>query len=289
MRALAKNGGTLPLRPAPLAAMVRARALHLLATLAVLLAAGCPAVYPELGTRLRLPAQGQVLDPPPPEDLRWLRVMSARIPERTRDGRTWDQVLSSLPDPYAVVMVNGKEIFRTSVQPNTLDPTWPRGPGGNFQILPEDRLRVELWDSNPINDKPIGVREIGRATEEHRSASEIRVKLEGGGELTLAFQPAHAKVGLGLWYELRTGKVFISRIMDGGPAERVGVAKADEVLSIAGRAVRDMSAGQVQSAFNAVPHTGLVLELKHAAGSIERVTVPEGPIYPTFDAFGPIE
>lgn len=267
----------------------RLRQLATLAPLALLLAAGCPAVYPELATRLRLPAPGQVLDPPPPEDLRWLRVVSARIPERTRDGRTWDQVLSSLPDPYARVMVNGKEVFRTSVQSDTLEPTWPGSPSGNFQILPEDRLRVEVWDSNPINDKPIGVQEIGRPTEEHRSAGEIRVELEGGGALTLAFQPAHAKMGLGLWYELRTNEAFISRIIAGSPADRLGVTKGDQVISVAGRAVWGMSPGEVQSAFNAVPHTGLALELKHVAGATERITVPEGPIYPTFALFGPIE
>jgi PDZ domain/C2 domain len=280
-RALAKNGATLAPKHCP--------TLRLIASILLIAVTGCPAVYPELATRLRSPAPGQVLEPPPPEDIRWMRVLSARIPERTRDGRTWDQVLSSLPDPYARVLANGKELFRTSVQTDTLEPTWPGGPSGNFRILPEDRLRVELWDSNAINDKPIGVREIGRPTEEQRAAGEIRVELEGGGALTLAFAPARAWIGLGLWYELRTGAVFISRTTPGSPAERAGILKGDQVIEIAGRDARSMSSGQVRSAFNAVPHTGLALTLKHATGATERVTVAEGPIYPTFDVFGAVE
>ncbi|HSN97259.1 MAG TPA: PDZ domain-containing protein [Candidatus Nanopelagicales bacterium] len=250
--------------------------LLLIALLGVL---GCPAVYPELGTRLREPAPGQVLEPPPPEDLRWIRFLAGKVPERTRDGRAWDQVLGSLPDPYARLLINGKEVLRTKIQADTLEPTWPDSEGGNLVVKPEDRLRLEMWDSNTLNDKPIGVRDI-RTTDEHRSTGRISVELEGGGRLDLTFEPAHAKVGLGLWYELRTSTVFITRLSPGGPAERAGVKRGDEVLAIGGREVRRMSPGQVRSAFNSVPLSGIVLLLKHPAGSTETVTVVEGPIYP---------
>jgi hypothetical protein len=284
MRAPTENGATLAPR--------NRRARPLLSTLlliALLGALGCPAVYPELATRLRAPAPGQVLSPPPPDDLRWIRFLSGRIPERTRDGRTWDQVMSSLPDPYARLLVNGKEVLRTNVQSDTLEPTWPQGPAGNFIIKPDDRLRVELWDGNPINDKPIGIREIGRATPEHRSSGRISVELEGGGRIELAFEPAHAKMGLGLWYELRTSTVFVSRTMADGPADRAGVKRGDQILAIGGREVRTMTAGQVRSAFNAVPVKGISLHIRHASGSIETLIVAEGPIYPTFEQYGAVD
>lgn len=252
-------------------------------------ALGCPAVYPELATRLREPVAGQVLDPPPPEDLRWIRVLSGTVPERTRDGRRWDQVTGSAPDPYARLLINDKEVLRTKIQSDTLTPTWPDSPGGNFLLKPGDRLRVELWDSNPINDKPIGVRDIGRPTSEHLSTGRIEVQLEGGGRMELAFEPAHARVGLGLWYELRTGSVFITRTIAGGPADRVGIKGGDQVLSIGGREVRAMTPGQVRSAFNAVPLSGVLLLVKHATGSTETLKVVEGPIYPTYDQYGPID
>lgn len=279
--ALAKNGAAL--------AQIRRILRPLLAALALLSASGCPAVYPELATRLRPPAQGQALDPPPPDDLRWIRVVSARIPERARDGRTWDQDPSGPPDPYARVMVNGKEILRTKVQTDTLEPTWPGSPSGNFRIGPDDQLRVELWDSNPINDKPIGTRDIGRPTPENRATGKIEVALEGGGTVELAFEPAHPKIGLGLWYELRTGAAFISRTIAGGPADRAGLQKGDELVKIDGREVRQMSPGAVRSAFNAIPVSGVTLVVRHATGAVATVKIVEGPIYPTFDQYGAID
>jgi hypothetical protein len=278
---------------APRTLRARLLPLHPLLPLALLLlligAAGCPAVYPELATRLRPPVAQQALNPPPPEDLRWIRFTAGQVPERTRDGRTWDQALNSLPDPYARLMINGKEVLRTSVQSDTLEPTWPGSPSGNFRIGPEDRLRVELWDANPINDKPIGVRDIGRPSAEDRAAGEIRVELEGGGRLTFAFEPAHAKIGLGLWYELRTTTAFITRTMERGPADRAGIRRGDEILTIGGRQVKTMSAGEIRSAFNAVKLSGIVLMVKHADGPTETITVVEGPVYPVFEQYGAID
>ncbi|WP_437980609.1 PDZ domain-containing protein [Sorangium sp. So ce117] len=250
-----------------------------------LAAGGCSALYPELSTRLHEPASDQELHPPPPENVRWLRVVRARIPERTRDGRAWDSGAGDLPDPYVRVFVNGAEIFRTAEQANTLEPTWPEGPSGNFEILPEDRLRVEVWEADPLIDKPIGVRDIGRPSDMHRAAGEIDVELDAGGSLTLAFQPAHAKLGLGLWYQLHSGSAFISRTMEGGPAERAGLRKDDEVLEIAGQPVRRMSVAAIRGALDAVPRAGLLLLVKHATGTTERIRVHEGPIYPLFDRF----
>ncbi len=263
---------------------------RLLAAGGVLLAAGgCSVLYPELATRLRTPPSGQELEPPPPEDVRWLRVVWARVPERTRDGRPWDEGAGALPDPYVRVLLNGEELFRTGVQEDTVEPTWPDGPSGNFHILPEDRLRVEVWEANPFRDKPIGVREIGRPTDVQRAAGEIQVDLDAGGSLTLAFQPAHAKVGLGLWYELRRGSVFVSRTIEGGPAERAGLREGDEVLEIAGRPVRSMSVGEIRGALDAVPRGGLTLLVKHATGTTERIRAVEGPVYPLFAVFGAVE
>ena len=103
-----------------------------------------------------------------------------------------------MPDTYARLLVNGKEAFRTTSQSGTLSPTWPDAPRGNFRIGPEDKLRVELWDKNPVNDRPIGVRDLGRFTDEMRNQRNVRVELEGGAELTFDVEPAHAVLGIGL-------------------------------------------------------------------------------------------
>jgi hypothetical protein len=250
--------------------------------------AACPAVFPELGTRTRTIPTGQPLDPPPPADLRWIRFVSARIPDHTRDGRTWQA--NGKASPYAKLLINGVELFRTSIESNTLTPTWPGSPRGNFHVAPTDRLRVELWDSNPINDTPIGVRELGAASDIKEFDGQVRVEIEeSSGEVLLAFQPAHAVSGLGLWYELRTAGCAITRLLEGSPAERAGILPGDEVLKIGAREASTMTPEELRSTFNAVPLDGLKMMIKHAAGAIAEVLLKEGPIYPTFAQFGPLE
>ncbi|MFT3770459.1 MAG: PDZ domain-containing protein [Minicystis sp.] len=249
--------------------------------------AGCPAVYPEIGTRTRAIPAGQPLDPAPPSELRWMRFVSARVPERTRDGRPWGP--SGKPSPYAKLLLNGAELFRTPVQSNTFEPTWPDGPRGNFKIGPSDKLRIELWDNAAINDKPIGVRDFGSPTEQNELDKQIRVLFDDGGEVVLAYEPAHAVSGLGLWFELHTDACFITRLLQGSPAERAGLLAGDEVLKIGTREVKAMTPDEVKSAFNAVPFDGLALTVKHSAGSVADLTIKEGPIYPTFAQFGRVD
>src|SRR5262245_4914225 len=79
------------------------RTLHLALLPPLLLAstlASCAAVYPELGTRTRRVPEGQPLDPPPPAEIRWLKVLSGRVPEKTRGGRPW-KTTGKGADPYA--------------------------------------------------------------------------------------------------------------------------------------------------------------------------------------------
>jgi len=259
--------------------------------LAVLFASaltGCPALYPELGTRTRAVTAGQPLDPPPPETVRWIRAVSARVPEKNRGGRSW-QVNGNAADSYARVYINDREIFRTAVAPNTLEPTWPKGPMGNFKFGPGDKLGVELWDANPLNDKPICIQQIGRVDEETLRDKLVRVLCEGGGEVVIAFEPAHAVQGAGLWYELRLDASFVTRTLQGSPAERAGLLAGDEILAIGGRAVKEMSADEVRSTFNAIPVAGLALKVKHADGTTLDVTLKEGPIYPIYEQFGAVD
>ncbi len=250
---------------------------------------GCSAVYPELGTRLSAVHADQKLDPPPPNELRWVRFVSARVPEQTRDGRPWSAAFGKLPDPYAKLFVNGVEVIRTPVQADTLAPTWPNGPHGNFKIGLNDKIRIELWDANPINDQPIGVRELGRITQEELEDKKINAELDGNAEASLAIEPAHAMAGLGLWYEIRTSSVYVTRLLEASPSKRAGIAPGDEVVSVGGRTVKQLNVDEIRSLFNAVPVDGLALGLRKPNGASLDVKVKEGPIYPPFDQFGSVD
>ncbi len=270
--------------------MIRA-SLRVASVLLAVALAGCPAVYPELGTRTHTIPAGQPLDPPPPQEMHWIKFLSARVPAQTRDGRKWQS--NGKASPYAKLLVNGVELLHTSAESDTLAPTWPGAPHGNFKILPGDRLRVELWDTNPIDDKPIGARELGTAGDLQALDGRVHVDFEegtaSGGDVVFAFEPAHAVSGLGLWYELRTTGCTVTRLLEGSPSERAGILPGDEVVRIGDREAKTMSPEELRSAFNAVPMDGLKVQVKHAGGAVTEVTLVEGPIYATFAQFGVID
>lgn len=251
--------------------------------------AACPAVYPEFPTRIRKAMTEQALDPPPPDNMMWMKFESARIPERARNGKTWEEEIGKKPDPYAILFINDKEVFRTPVEKETLEPTWKNGPRGNLRIEPSDKLRVEVWDSNTITDKPLGVRDIGKPSDEFRLTRRIRVNLDAGGEVIIAYEPARAMLGLGLWYEIRTESAFITRMMPGSAAERAGIKPGDEILKINGKDVKSLGEDGIRSGFGAVPSDGLKLMLRHEDGTILDISVKEGAVYPAYQDSGNLE
>jgi hypothetical protein len=243
----------------------------------------CGAVYPELSTPIR-PASNRTLEPPPPDELLFIKFTGAEIPSRTRDGRQWDTVGGSAPDPFAKVFVDDKEIIATPVQANTLKPTWPDQRKGNYWIRKGATVRVELWDSNPINNHPI-CRETTRDIHaESSSEHDFEMSCDSGASMLLAVQPAHAKVGIGLYYEIRTyGDAWVTRVVKESPAGRAHVVKGDQLLSLDGKPAKQFDEDSFRSLVNANSAHGVTFGVRHANGKEETVTLKDGPLYPTID------
>ncbi|HEY5376541.1 MAG TPA: PDZ domain-containing protein [Polyangiaceae bacterium] len=252
-----------------------------LAALLVWLTA-CGAVYPEIGTPVRA-AGTRHLDPPPPADLVYLKFANAVIPSRTRDGRNWDDVGGSKPDPFAKLMIEDKEILVTPVQANTLNPTWPDQRVGNYRIPNNVPVRVELWDSNPINNHPICVESINNLLGEASDEQNLELRCDSGASIELVVQPAHAKFGIGLYYELGTYDIRVTRVVSESPAARAHLKRGDQLIQIQGHDVKDMDPETARSLINSNVSTGVTLGVKHADGSLEDVTLKDGPMYPAVD------
>lgn len=244
-------------------------------------APGCAAVFPELSTHFSKAPDSGSYDPPPPDDRHFVRVTSGKVPPKTRDGRDWDKVLGSLPDPYVKVFVNDKELFRTDPQSDTLEPTWKGSPAGNFMIQVGDKVEIQLWDQSPLNDSPIGVREITLAPD-MIDGEDILFDMSGGGAVTLHVSAAKPIWGAGFWYELRNDAAFVSRLVEASPAARGGVQPGDKIVSIDGEPVEKMSLNDVRSKLGSFPAAGYDLALVHKDGGSVTVKLKEGPIYPLF-------
>ncbi|MGC4092065.1 MAG: C2 domain-containing protein [Polyangiaceae bacterium] len=160
-----------------------------------LVSQACGAVFPELTTPIRQPPPGFTMEPPPPPDVLYIEFERAAIPSKTRDGRNWDSVGGSLPDPIAKLLVDDKELIVTPVQANTLTPTWPNQKRGNYRIKEGSRLRVELWDNNPLNNRPICTHEVRDFSENLSDSGSIDITCESGAYVKMIAQPAHAEIG----------------------------------------------------------------------------------------------
>lgn len=274
--------------PKMLSTEVRKIGARLVLVLVPLTSLACTAVYPEVQTPVRPPPAGANLSPAAPDDLFFIRVSGATIPEMTRDGRKWDAVGGSAPDPFVKITANDKEIARTPTQENTLTPTWPDAVRANYRIPHGTVVKVELWDANPINNHPICVRVLRAFREEARSGV-IDIDCESGAKISLIAEPAHARVGLGMRYEFRTQSVHVTRVALESPAGRIGLRGGEEITRIQGKEVKTLDELETRSLINANADSGLSLTVKKADGSTQDVSLRSGPIYPVLDDDIPLE
>jgi len=243
---------------------------------ALLLCWGCAVVYPELGPPLTPVPTGVTLRPGPPDDLIYLRIKKAWIPARTRDGRDWS---GGAPDPYAVVLIGGKELFRTPIQPNTHEPTWPDAPKANYRIAKDSKLTVELWDDATFQNRPI----CSKDADDLRTAvsvGSLTLVCGAGAKITLEVEPARAKYGLGMWYELRSQAAYLTRVLAESPAGRAEIRPGQRILNIQGKEVSALDDAEIRSLINANARTGLQITVLEPNGKTRTAQLREGPVYP---------
>ncbi|MFO0613369.1 MAG: PDZ domain-containing protein [Polyangiaceae bacterium] len=256
-----------------------------LAALVVTASSGCALVYPEYGTRIGKAPEMDAYDPPPPEDRLYFEVLGATIPPKTRDGREWDEVLGSLPDPFLKITVNEAEVYRTDPESDTLTPSWKDAPKGNFPFRAGQTVRIEIWDANTLIDHPIGVKQVTLGSEMFDTESED-LKFDGGVELHVRIRAAKPLWGFGLKYEVHSGGASITTVMDQSPASRAGVQAGDKILKLADKDIANLSSDDVISEMNGAPTSGIKLTLQHGDGSTVDATIKQGPIYALFKDAG---
>ena len=247
----------------------------------VAVVSGCAAVYPEAQTPLRDPPGGRDLEPPPPKDLFYVALAGADVPERTRDGRAWHELGSKLPDPFAILFVNGKELIRTNRETSTLHPTWADAPRGNFRVVPGDRVRVELWEAALVN-KPMCVKDLGSVQPEWAARKELDLECESGAHVKLTWEPARGKLGYGFFYEFRTSSVAVTRVFEESPAARAGLKPGDEIVLLGDRVAKSMKPTAVESFLGASRADGVSITIRHAGGEPTAIDLKEASVYPLY-------
>lgn len=251
----------------------------LLASIGVLALAACAPEYPQVATPLGSAPSGKPLEPPPPSGLLYVAFSSATIPTLTRDGRPWRSKPGSKPDPFGELLVNRKLLFKTAVQSSTLHPTWPHQPKGNYEIPKGATVTVEVWDSGTFSNYPICVRGIPDLRDRIDNGR-VSITCDSGAQIVLSVEPAHARFGLGFWYEVRPKSAVIRRVLKYSPAARVQLQQGDQIVRVQNEAVSAMRPGDAKNLIDANAKLGVDLTIRRANGSVDDVTLQDGPVYP---------
>lgn len=244
-----------------------------------LMQTGCSLIYAEISTPIHSPAEGEVLQPEPPSDIIYVSIKSARIPVKTRDGRSWDKMGGSAPDVYAILFLDQLEVERTPVVSDSFSPKWENAQANNYKISPSTEVRVELWDENALVAHPICnqvITDIGDSSD----VGELEVSCDSGATVVLEVAPARAKVGVGLFVEVRSKAAVVTRVIAASSAGRAGVAPGDQIITARGRNVSSMTQGELESVLKAKAQAGLPLEIRGKDGELRKVELREEAMYP---------
>jgi len=240
---------------------------------------------PPLATSLRPAPEGARLDPAPPDDVVWLRIRSASLPERNSGNQLWDDEGDG-PDPYVVLLLDGKELLRTGAASDTVKPTWD-APAGNFRLPSDARLEVVVRDDDALGEDLL----MGRAKFYAPTAADVdKGSMEVGvgprGSLVIEVEHAHALFGMGFDYWVQNGTLKVTEVWKHSPAGRAGIVAGDRIHSIAGKKVSQMKDRAVRSALNAVSSDAVRVVVEHEDGSTATVDINVGPVYALYDEYG---
>lgn len=248
---------------------------------------GCGAANGEVtnvwATRLGPAPEEVTLEPTPPIDLTFVKMASARVPPRNRGGQLWDD--DGWPDPVAVFYINGKETMRSNTATDTLEATWT-APGGNFELGPNDELRVDLFDDDAAGDTLIGSANFGPPSNEQLREGGVDLEVIKRGLVRVALTRARALIGLGFDYRVADKSLLVLQVLRHSPAGRAGMKAGDRVVAVDGKKTRRMSAKAIKSALNGVGAAGVAIVVKHEGGTTETMRLKEGPVYPIYAEFG---
>ncbi|KAI9784218.1 MAG: hypothetical protein M1816_001040 [Peltula sp. TS41687] len=111
-------------------------------------------------------------------------IEAAGLPAADRNGYS---------DPYCKFMLNGKEVYKTAVQPKTLSPTWKENFETPIRSRTGAKFKVVVYDRDAIgNDDLLGEADIDLEPLEPHVAKEYKLRLSGETgaiRLRLLFRP----------------------------------------------------------------------------------------------------
>ncbi len=267
---------------ARVAAMRSAVSSTLTLTLALVVGglAGC--AYPRRSTSLSpiASASSMVIGPGgTPSDVYRFTAVSAIIPEQNRGATQWDDN-GGLPDAVLRLYRDDTLVWESRRINDSLRPEWNETAPRNIAFPPNARIRIEVWDIDPLGGDPVGIwRGIGLPPNA-RPGIDARILLEGGAYVTVRIDPPSPHRGVGIrTFEVHDDDLEIVAVEPYSPAARAELVPGDRITAIGGQTVRQLGGQRAAGALSMASERQEPLRVRGASGQERTVTLDRGYVW----------
>jgi hypothetical protein len=227
----------------------------------------------------------QTVPNPPRASQEWppgvygLRLQQAEARQVKLSGLAWDDD-GTLPDVFARLFVNGRQVWQSEIVENDDTPVWNIGLPANVVIPKDAHLRIELWDwDTPLSADPMGHVER-RGLPNALPGTESRFVLNTSAVVTLMVLAPEPRRGVGVSVELQPSELKVLSVEPYSPAARAGIKVGDRIVSIGHAKVSELTGDKAASELSLAVDRQHALVVTNADGGESReVKLDQGYVW----------
>jgi hypothetical protein len=245
--------------------------------LALCVISGC--AYPRRTTLVHAaPASAEPVDTP--GGLWSIRLVDAQLPEMKGGGVPWDSDGTG-PDPYIRLVIDGRVVWESPVQKDTLNPQWNVTLPRSVRVPAGSKFRLELWDEDAASADPAGAFAHQGLPANALPNAKARLSLDNLGTVTITISAPKPMKGLGIAYEQHSDALLVMAVEAFSPAARAGIEVGDRVVAIGETRVEQLTAARAASDLSLAVDRGSALTVADKRGKEREVNLDRGYLWLT--------
>lgn len=235
--------------------------------------------YPRRSTHVSPSPPGKTTGFIIPEGMYTLRILDAELPPRKNTGGTWDSDGTD-PDAFVRVIIADRTVWESEVIDDKQHPEWNVTLPANVLIGDNDKLRIEIWDSDSGTDgDPLGYSSTTGLPVNARPNSEASLTLNNLATLRIMVSPPRPHQGVGLKVEIHPDEIQVLEVNPHSPAGRAGIKEGDRIVEIGPRAVSHMADDEALSNLSLAADRHKKLIILDAKGKRREVDLDDQPLW----------
>jgi membrane-associated protease RseP (regulator of RpoE activity) len=230
--------------------------------LALGLISGC--AYPRRSTMMH-PAPASVQPQTQPAHLWSIRFLDAQLPELKGGGLAWDSD-GTPPDPYVRLRIDGRVVWESPVQKDTLHPQWNVTLPRSIYVPPAASFRLELWDQDAASSDPAGVILRSGLPETALPNGVARLGLDNQAVVSITISEPAAFKGVGIEFEQRSDALVVLKVEPFSPAARASIKPGERIVAIGSARVEALGPARAASELSLGADRGATLTVADEHG-----------------------